>query len=63
MTSTGRLYPGSADLPGILVKVLQLGAMQCRVHLRRPARVHSIETFGNGIAFLPLEELRNRGGK
>src|SRR5258708_11157246 len=50
-------------LPRVLIKGLQLGAMQSRIQLRTPMRVHFIEPVGDGVALLPVQELRKRGGE
>src|ERR1035438_615424 len=49
------------SLPGVLFEGIQLGAMQCGIHLRGPARIHFIQAFGDRIPLLPVQELRNRG--
>src|ERR1039457_5268682 len=34
--------------------------MQCWIQFRRTTRIHLVQTFGDGIALLPFEVLRNR---
>jgi hypothetical protein len=49
-------------LPGFPRKGFQLGAMQCGIHRRPFARVHLVQSFGDGIRVLAIEEFRNRRG-
>src|ERR1019366_3074227 len=47
-------------LPGVHFEGFQLGAMQCGTQLRGPAGIHFIQAFGDRVALLPVQELRNR---
>src|ERR1035437_7462781 len=48
------------SLPGVRFQGCQLGAMQCGIYLRGPARIHFIQAFRYRIPLLPVQELRNR---
>lgn len=50
------------SLPGVLFDGSQLGAIECGIHRRGPARIYLIQTLGDCIPLLPVQELRNRRG-
>jgi hypothetical protein len=39
-----------------------LGAIECAIHSRGPARIYFIQALGYRIPLLPVQELRNRRG-
>ena len=54
--------PFGADprkLAGVLFEGSQLGAMQCAIHRRGPARIHFIQALGDCIPLLPVQKLRH----